>query len=614
MKRIEVNLYKGQKPAWFDKIDLSKPINPEYLRAFGKVKEDMKNPLVEGVLKQLEESKNRFLLKFQRKFVRVVGIQAVKPQSNRWGTTVVGKVALLIPEGLLQIKVWKPGKNGEKGCFVWKDFAHFNLDATRKRDPFTPPVKGQGLLILAIKRNKEGQLYVTLPKDKGQNDTWYDVFRTKDLRFGKFNSKNNVNLEAAVTAFLRVYAGEHKVANPKNRVGYNQSCLNCRHLVQFPAEYRPELDTVESGQFGNHLPSLICSVTKTFVDMEVIIEANKAQAEEYDPAQYDGASPRASREQVVVEGKPMTLYQLKQKRLHVKCMECPFYHARNQNDFDHTARVERQVVESLVGNAWKVGFPGEFQGAQAFRVVGLGGLVVMPTLEVTKAANLSFVPEEEEITRETRILKTILSIRNAAFSWEQLSDSQRQLVFKLLKGKPVNMPAYLEKQWDAAVSHLKMKLEWIQNPKEELPEFETHFFTGQVEGAKEVYVEEVMGELLRRAQEASILEDFFVSSGKEVEEARRVALDPLAMSVDAIARHHLDDLADELVLEVIQDGTKFTLVGEHADLAARALQFKLQDMIKSLVWGVRKMENPTKALDNLRVTTEVKGYISKALS
>lgn len=410
----------------------------------------------------------------------------------------VGAMHVQISEGYADVNFYD---RVEKKRF-WYDFCDFNVngfeygrlgDNGEKTNPFNP-ADGSGELTLPIWSGKnDGQLYVFLPTSEYNGNT-YEVLRCRDIRFGKPHSDNNKNLEAALTAYLRFFAGEFVQANPANRHGIDEHCGSCKYNLYVPGYdnmdneadgYKNTLntsDTIEMVQWGQEIPRRFCMVHRELVDLEIVKEINEIMATEQTTYYDEEGNLRYVREnEIVMAGKAINKYVALKMGTADLCASCPFYHNNSAKTdkqvskekaegkeyvskyWSEQARPDRQVIQTLINNGkheeWISSAPGEVEGALDFRVYGVGGVVIYGSEEVSEVASeggvLSFIPEMEvEDVIESRAARIIEIIHRTCNNFGTIHENTLRDVENLLTQKPKGLSARMEKRWDGAVARL----------------------------------------------------------------------------------------------------------------------------------------------------------------
>lgn len=595
--------------------------------------EKYEHPIFEEVHTQLTTVAERYLASLGEYAVEVVGIEYFARPDN-YGR--VGKLHVMIPAGYMEIKVW----NKAAGEFEWTEFADHQLDQFRKR--FIPPA-GNGLLTLAIKENASG-LFVRLPKTKAKDSmTFYDVVRTKSIKWGKGHSDNNANLEAALTAFVRAFESEFVQEHPLNRFGFNESCMSCRNMEFLQMKDGVTDDLVDSksnivldqqdiptlAQYGAMIPQAYCTVYREFVDQEAVEEANKAtQLEKEYYVDEEGEYRWLGVNEILIAGKAVKKAEIRREGTASKCASCPFYH---KNEFKGEHRIakekavlaesgqpgyvspyfttravaERMPIQVLTNGNWEVGFPGEFEAPEAFRVQGLGGVVVYGS-ELMAHANPNFVAPTEDVRwDELEINKQINMIFHAAFNLRTLSEEQAEEVFHLAMNKPKDLSAFYSDKWDKAVSFLAQSLEWVREGKKERSPFAEKFTAGIAAGTEVITADDILTETRYR-----------VVSGMMMTTYSNEMIDYKTLEPKEFVRYLDEDPALDLVYGVIMEGTDYSVHADDArdmELVAGALQVMLQRELNNLVYNIRREANREEALSSLRVCEEVKTYIQSQL-
>lgn len=413
-----------------------------------------------------------------------------------------GALYVQLPAGYADVRFYD---RNEKKSF-WYDFCDFSLN--QFKSTFNP-MDGSGELILAIKGNYfDGQLEVTLPKSKNENDPKkpYAKMKTRDIRFGMPHTDNNFNLEAALSAYVRFVgslvtndAGEYQFdaftqANPKNRHGIDEHCGTCKFNMYVPGYdgmdeseegFKNTLntsDTIEMVQWGQEIPRRFCMVHRELVDLEAVKEINELAAEEH-TSYYDeeGNLRYVGPNEILIAGKAVNRYVALKQGTAERCNGCAFYHnnaAKTEQQvskekaegkeyvskyWSEQARAERMPIQTLVHNGkheeWVNAYPGEVDNALDFRVYGIGGVVVYGSEEVQEYVNdmggLSFVgyTEEEDLLNGSAI-KIINIVHATCNQFADLKPGTLDRVEKMIEVKPENLSPRVSKRWDGAVERL----------------------------------------------------------------------------------------------------------------------------------------------------------------
>lgn len=330
----------------------------EYVNPVGVKVDQQINEIVAGFYRRLGEHKVTILSVVPFLSTDAQGNAFSKPdQYNR-----IGYVDVLLPAGYASVRI----RNKEEKRWDWYDFQDFNYNqlASRKAAkwnlpmPATPDHKfnlelGSGVLRLAIRKNAIGKAYVRMPVDYNEyNGQYEDIFRTSDIRWGRPNSANNGNVEAALTAGLQFYWEQLVMENPENRQDFDASCMNCRNLQWFRMK-DGVTDDIESedtkstailnqpnveelAQVGSFIKQGYCTKRKFFVDEEAVKTINKLTQEErryYDVEVFDRETGESrveqrfqGRDEILVAGKPVKVREVRAEMTRETCRTCPFYH------------------------------------------------------------------------------------------------------------------------------------------------------------------------------------------------------------------------------------------------------------------------------------------------
>lgn len=570
--------------------------------------------------------------------VTVVNIEAfgARHPEARWGR--VGAVVFKVEESFLQVSQW----NGAIKKFEWLDVANVDFDQrtnTGKSGRFNPMPAGSGYVRLYIKENALGKYEVRLPKSHNEGK-YYDIFKTADIRWGRAHSDNNANLEAALTAFIQVYAGQFIRENAKNRHGFNESCMNCRHLTYFGIKdgvnddmeaanstrvlQQPDIPTLAN--WGSRLPQAYCPVIQKYVDMEAIMAVNAAEGKDRTGMIYDvelGEERFLRNGEVEIDGKAVRVQTIREDFTKETAANCGHYH-KNQHKGEHRAaadRVEsgnaflssywtdraeagRQVVQTqLADKTWVNKFPGEVAEPEAFRIKGLGGVVVYGTPEVMMAANGDFIaPVEEFDTVRAEHMAIVNKIFYAAFNLNKLTKEQADIVFAYAQNKPEGMDKRTEAAYDSAVKWLFNSLQRVLDGDAEVKGFGKHFFEGKGKDGINVKVDDFLAET-RYREEHDML-------------GYGLGYKDLSVNPKEFVRYLDEGAAMDAVYNVLTEGVKYHVTSKSPKdkvLVAGALQELLQREVNRYVSAVRRSEDPQAELAKVGLCEEVKAYIAETV-
>lgn len=588
--------------------------------------------------------------------VRVVGIEWFGQYDRRNNYGRVGMVTVVVPRGFMVVSQW----NGVAKKFEWLEAADVNFDHSvqgRKAARFNPLPAGSGVFSFFIKEDKDGKAVVRMPKSEN-NGVFYDVIKTADIRWGRPHSDNNANFEAAISAFVQVHASEFVVENPKNRHGFSESCMNCRHLVYLGIKDGVNDDMEEEGStrvlqqpdiptlagWGSRLPQAYCPIVAKYVDMDIIKEANAAEGKDRGGMVYDtetGTERFLYAGEIEIRGEAVKLSEIREVGTKETAANCVNYH-KNQFKGEHRiglekveqkeatgsdkafvsaywtdrAEVGRQVIEVLevernekkevIKENWVKAFPGEVKDPEAFRVKGLGGVTIYGSEEVMTASNGEFIPAEQEFdaTRASNMAK-VNQIFYAAFNLNKLDKEQAEAVFALAQNKPEDLDRRTEAAWDSAVKWLFEMLQRALNPQEEVAAFDIFFKEGaKPAGAKgvELRADDFLEET--RYREANDMLGY------------GLGYKDLAVNPKEFVKYLDESFAIDKVYEVLTEGTVFYIKSRSAKdkvLVAGAAQELLQREVNRYMGAVRRDANPTVALENVGLHSTVKAYIANAI-
>lgn len=673
---------------------------------------------LKDMLAKVEDTKDKYLRNIGEHAVTVVGLtfyptkkEATRKQvrdrkvirTDDYDRTFIGEVVVKLPRDYAQIKVWDknaPNRKGKLGAFVQVDFADYDMDATRMRDPFQPPAFGSGLLKLLIRQNKEGQPFVRLPIDADRNKrgVYYDVFRTSDIRFMKtkdaldpdmplFLSDNNDAFNAQVSAWLQVFDANFKEANILNNDSFDKS--TCVHQIRLQTRdgvmddehmdskksrvVMEQADVMQLAQVGVAQPTTVCGVTGEFIDIEGVLALNEATTMEATHYVDDEGNIRYQRhDEVMIAGKAVKKSDVIKNAVEEHCAACPF-NCMNVPKQEAQIKMEKtklrektgeanpyvnayyrgfalpsaQAVQTLVEKegkeTWVTKYPGEVEAPLGFRVKG-AGMTVYGSDEVMDYADAEFVAETEEPNeRHIEVMKHINQLFYAAFNLDKLTKEQSDIIFEMADNKPSDLTKYEERKWNKAVQMLANSMQWAIDKEKanNIPDFHQKFFSGVKAGTTELHISEVMGERMERLERSDFeTMESLMESGKYEDEERTSKKNNInrndyihAVYDDLTAAEmvrYLDDLAIDIVYEVIEEGTSFSIVGDSegdTTLAAQAMQEMLQNELtknyyrfadgksinNSIVSSVRRAPNQGEALKKLKACSEVKQYIASVV-
>lgn len=418
----------------------------------------------------------------------------------------VGTLTVQLPVGYADVRFYD---RTQKQAF-WYDFCDFNIDGNQygrrgengqTTSPFNPS-PGSGILTLPIWAGKNDNLLRVFLPTTEYSGKKYDVIRTRDIRFGFPHSDNNKSLEAALTAYVRFYAGEFVQANPDNRNGIKEDCSTCKFNMYVPGYdgmdneregYQNTLntsDTIEMVQWGNEIPRRFCMVNRELVDLEVVKEVNELMAS--DTAEYfdENGNLRYLRPQeILVAGRPVNKYAAIREGMQDQCVSCPFYHnnqAKTEQQiakekaagkeyvskyWSENARAERMSIQTLVHNGrfeeWVAEYPGAVDGALDFRVYGIGGLAIYGCDEVAEAAYeggvLNQVPMTEAIDEiEGKASKIINYVYYACFNMYTIEESTLNSIISMLDEVPQGISPRTQSRLDSAIARLQATIQEYQ--------------------------------------------------------------------------------------------------------------------------------------------------------
>lgn len=630
-------------------LDNSRVLGDE-LKVQQKVVHGYEDPQHKLITEYVYTAARRFMESVGEYGVRVVGIEWFGQYDRRNNYGRVGMVTVVVPRGFMVVSQW----NGVAKKFEWIEAADVNFDHSvqgRKAARFNALPAGSGVFSFFIKEDKDGKAVVRLPKSENKG-VFYDVIKTADIRWGRPHSDNNANFEAAISAFVQVQASEFVVENPKNRHGFSESCMNCRHLVYLGIKDGVNDDMEEEGStrvlqqpdiptlanWGSRLPQAYCPIVAKYVDMDIIKEANAAEGKDRGGMVYDsetGEERFLRAGEIEIRGEAVKLAEIREVGTKETAASCVNYH-KNQFKGEHRiglekveqkeatgsdkafvsaywtdrAEIGRQVVEVLEvkdgKENWVKAFPGEVKDPEAFRIKGLGGVTIYGSEEVMEASNGNFIPEEAafDADRASNMAK-VNQIFYAAFNLNKLTKDQAESVFALAQNKPEGLDRRTEAAWDSAVKWLFEMLQRALNPQEEVAAFDIFF----KEGAKPA-----------GAQGVELRADDFLEETRYREAndmlGYGLGYKDLAVNPKEFVKYLDESFATERVYEVLTEGTVFYIKSRSAKdkvLVAGAAQELLQREVNRYMSAVRRDANPVVALENVGLHSKVKAYIANAI-
>jgi hypothetical protein len=609
---------------------------------------------VNPAIKAMED----YLLTAAHKYNRALGEYAVivegiewfgpRDRRNRYGR--IGAVTIRMPRGYASISQWEKEEGAEKGKFVWYDFADFDYDQTARNQRFLPLVEGSGRLTLAIKEDGfENGLFIRMPKSAGKEEgTFFDIIKTSDIRWGAPHSDNNRNLEAALSAFVRVFTSEFVKGNPKNRHDLSPSCLTCRYaqILSTKDGVNDDLEHDKSNRvlqqndiptlvaWGERTPVVYCPVFNQMKDFDMILDANKADAQELEMV-WDselGQERYLRKGELYIDGRIIKSEDLRYEATKEAAEECDHYHGNVHKGekraaadriatgnpylsayWTDRAEVNRQVVQTLINGSWVNHFPGQVEEPEAFRVVGLGGVSIYGTADVMAAANGEFVPGREEFDAvRADLMNKVNQIFYAAFNFGKLSGAQADMVFTMAANKPEIEDKLISRKWDSAMNYLAQTVTRITEGEKikARPTFAVRF----IEGAKpagaegvEINTSLLLDETQWRDEKGLLQTDFAGNS---------LGYKDLVVNPKEAVKFLDEVAAEDLVWDVLLDDTTYYVKSKSPKdkaIVVGALQEVLQRRVDNFLYDVRREENPGHALANFKVSETVKEYISAVL-
>lgn len=640
------------------------------------VKADPTDALIEERLEQVR----RWEARVGEHGVKILAIAPI--ENDTFGR--IGYVDIQIPSGYAELKIWIDGENGRKGHWEWYDAADFNMNQFKKRMPFAQPFApagmtrnlehGSGILRLAIREDKNNQVYVRLPMDS-KDGQFFDIFRTQDIRQYRAFSSNNGNFDAAVSAMVQLFWNEFKYENPANRNGFSESCLKCRYHVTFNnRDGVTEEDRKSTNIFNNsdgeaqmdnrqYEERHYCMAFKEFLDVALNKELNEDASRDkelsvattyVEVTDKDGNTKLVAEHELDYDRKDeVTLGGRRMKRNDAfdevnkdTVSNCVHYHGREfksqtriareklENSggyvsplWETKARIGRQVIQSEVkGKGWMVGVPSDFEEEVTnVRVFGIG-LNVYVTDEIFEAMDKTFVPQMDEVDHEEiEFMKQVNRIYFAAFNRDELTQEQFDVVCEMAAEMPEGLSDRHVQRWEKACYWLEQSLVWAEEREEAAnrPDFTTKFFAGlesyiadkgqhPSSDVKEIHIDEVAKEVIYRISEGGM--DFDADGD--------------FTSLEFI--RHLDDVVYDAIQDAMLFGDDYIVVGQAGELyehevgveielqlgritkeiVAGALQKLLDSTVKRMTYGVSRANDRVEAFLNLNASEEVLEYVA----
>lgn len=614
-------------PAWTDVLDKVRRAFEQYVLNIGE-----NGVLVERILFYRSEEELKSMSRSEAQALRRTN-RVVR--TNDYGSKFIGEAVIRLPKNYAVIAQWDktlPNNKGGFGARTFVPFDGFDFDFVRDRfNIFTKPAKGNGLIVVSIREDKDGLPYVSLPvnayTDKATGQTRFgEIFRTADTRFIKtkdaveqdeslFLEDNNHAFNAQVTAFIRMRTNEHYIANPMNRHNFKERCdkmvvLQSRDGVMDDVlaeslktrAMLDQIDVTQLAQAGEAQPTTFCLVTKRMLDEEAAEIINDAR--QFEPTSYtdeNGKIRFQAHNEIMVGGKPKTVQEVREESINKICSECPFFCNNSPKEENRIAkertqqreagvknpyvdafykerpRAERQAIQTLVVEKqgerakWVTKAPGEVMGLVHdivdMRVKG-ATLSVYGSDEVLAGLDVNFVPAVEEFdARHADVMKKVNYLYNGAFNLRKLTDEQAALIFDLADNKPDGMTEYEAKRWDAAIGALANAL--VRLEEQEAAADIPMFDQVFFEGAQP------QREGLIELHVEQVMGE---AMRRDAEGTFQYGEGYGDMTPDEFVRY-LDENALDYVWDVIVEGKEFSIVGGGAiekHLAAASLQSMLQ--------------------------------------
>lgn len=467
---------------------------------------------------------------------------------------ILGEVVVTLPAGFAQIKRWDKNAVNSKGTLgapVFVDFNGYDLDTTKERYNMRAGLaEGDNRIALSIVEfvSPDGTtdgLQVSLPREKGKDGRYWPIFKTNDIRMVKTSNAEeldqplytediNEQFNAQVTAMVRLYAGEHTVANPDNNNSYDQTW--CVNMVRFNTKdgvmddlemasrksryILEQPDTMQSSTVGSEQPQRYCTIKNDWIDMEAVTILNDAEKQEptYGIDTTTGETRFQSSKEIIWNGELVEKNTVRDEITAKNCSTCPFFCGNTPRDekkvaaekvalresgasdyvnafYRDRANAKAQAVEVLVGdeekaNEWVLAAPGELEEGVIHDLrVKSAALSVYASPEVLENMTLDYVPPVEAFDAVSADFnKKIDWIFSAAFRSKDMTEEQLTKVASL--EKPENMTPYQTKRWDTAMEWYEKSKQWAVEREAQgqtLPYYQ-HFFTG-VQADRRVYFE-----------------------------------------------------------------------------------------------------------------------------
>ncbi len=350
------------------------------------------NHVQSGVMQYINEGARRFMEHQEKMNLEVTDFMFVNnAKADAFGRKVIGVLQVRVGAGVMVVKQWEQTPEalaaGKRGEFVWKAFENHTYTKAAptaqgirvyKTDVFAPLMEGEGILTLPIYENKEGLAHVSLPVTRAEKEgkvTFYEVFRSRRAGAEFFSARTNEVINALLTASARLLRAQFVEANPLNRGGIKESCLNCRFIKYFPikdgvtddletdkgslvdttkeiqsgkagidyssARWMQQLSTDELTGNGSNLPQHFCPVVGQYVGKKAVMDFKKlSEAESNQVELEEGVFTYVPAGKVVVSGRVMDYNEYLENELENVASDCNYYHM-NEPKGAHVVAAEK---------------------------------------------------------------------------------------------------------------------------------------------------------------------------------------------------------------------------------------------------------------------------------